>query len=754
MRVRQYVLAAVLVIGFWAVCSTSASASDVRGKQPLISNVTVSDVTSSSAAVSWLSSVEADSQVRYGVTTAYDSVSSLDATLTRSHTQVLSGLTANSVYHFSVVSRTEAGAVYEAGDFTLATAPVILEDMISDLDVPEIGPTSVVLTWTTATPANSMVDFGLTIPYDQVSELSPKFVTRHTVELSGLSPSTTYHCRVRSTDTSGRLGLSMDLMFSTSSIAPSSAFSQVHIFPIGYTSATITWKTAQPLATRVAYGLTSDYGSATALDSSVTQYHRQTLTGLTPNTLYHFRLESGVGASQPYLSEDHTFTTMQIRRFYPRFGPEANSFTGVAVTNLDSNDAHLDFTAFTATGAEVAADGLTNPAARNEQAGNQLASLQGALFGAGVGESWPLGWASVDSSTPQIAGFFLTFNKSLSFIDGAELASQPVRSFILPETGSQDYTTVVVANPNPVETPLTLTLVKTNGTVRGSVQTSIPAYGTYSADLITATFAGADADPSDYVRAVSTNGVIPYEFFGNVSKDVAVLSGQDVGRGGHTLYAPQYVVGGSWTSTLSIVNLESNSGLVTLQLVGDDGTQIGATKTVPILRYGKLYVSGTDFFLDSPPTERIQGYVRVTSNEVTLSGSVTFSDALNGSFITALPLTSTLQQSVVLSHVASNSTFFTGLAILNPNSADATVTIELYTAEGKREGVTVQVLSGGHRISRLLPEFFTALVGSDRSSGYVKVTADKGIICFGLFGTNSLSVLSAIPAQPGQLPTK
>jgi len=244
--------------------------------------------------------------------------------------------------------------------------------------------------------------------------------------------------------------------------------------------------------------------------------------------------------------------------------------------------------------------------------------------------------------------------------------------------------------------------------------------------------------------------LLSYEFFGNFSKDVAVLAGQDLNASGGTLYSPQYVVGGPWNSTLSVVNLDSAPGTVSFALIGDNGTQIGATQTVAISGNGKIYVSDPAFFLGSAPTQVTSGYVQVTSNNVRLSGSVVFSDAINGTFTAALPLVSTLQQSEVLSHVASSSTFFTGLAILNPNGTDANVTIEIHTAAGQLDSSVTQVVPAGNRVSKLLTEFFPALVGQDRSSGYIVVKADKGLACFGLFGTNTLSAISAIPTQSVQ----
>jgi hypothetical protein len=76
------------------------------------------------------------------------------------------------------------------------------------------------------------------------------------------------------------------------------------------------------------------------------------------------------------------------------------------------------------------------------------------------------------------------------------------------------------------------------------------------------------------------------------------------------------------------------------------------------------------------------------------------------------------------------------------------VEIDLYDSSGQLQGTVTRSIGGGQRTSGLLTEYFPALVGQDRHSGYIKISADQSIACFGIFGTSSLSVLSAIPAQP------
>ena len=72
------------------------------GSLPVIINVTVTGITSTSATVNWLTSSPADSQVAYGTTSSYGSLTVLDPTLVTSHSQTLTGLTPNTTIHYQV----------------------------------------------------------------------------------------------------------------------------------------------------------------------------------------------------------------------------------------------------------------------------------------------------------------------------------------------------------------------------------------------------------------------------------------------------------------------------------------------------------------------------------------------------------------------------------------------------------------------------------------------------------------------------
>jgi hypothetical protein len=88
---------------------------------PTISQVQVSDITDTSAVITWTTNEPSDSQVQYGLTTSYGSTTPLDATLVVSHQQAISSLTPDTLYHFRARSRDAAGNLGNSTDLTFTT---------------------------------------------------------------------------------------------------------------------------------------------------------------------------------------------------------------------------------------------------------------------------------------------------------------------------------------------------------------------------------------------------------------------------------------------------------------------------------------------------------------------------------------------------------------------------------------------------------------------------------------------------------
>jgi type VI protein secretion system component Hcp len=177
---------------------------------PVISAVTSTGVTSTGATINWTTNEASDSQVQYrvqGTTTWLNTA--LNTTLVTSHSAVLSGLNASTVYEYQVKSKDAAGNL--ATEATISnlttltpadtTAPVI--SAVASSSVTTGGAT---INWATNEASDSQVQYRVQGTTNWLNTtLNAALVTSHSVVLSGLNASTVYEYQVKSKDQAGNL---------------------------------------------------------------------------------------------------------------------------------------------------------------------------------------------------------------------------------------------------------------------------------------------------------------------------------------------------------------------------------------------------------------------------------------------------------------------------------------------------------------------------------------------------------------------
>lgn len=127
----------------------------------------------------------------------------------------------NGTHTLTAVARDAAGNAS-------TSAPVIVTVANSDTAVPvislvstsNISSSGATIVWTTDEASDSQVEYGPTTAYGSSTLLNTTLVTSHSVALSGLSPTTLYHYRVKSRDAAGNLAISGDFMFTTLATVP------------------------------------------------------------------------------------------------------------------------------------------------------------------------------------------------------------------------------------------------------------------------------------------------------------------------------------------------------------------------------------------------------------------------------------------------------------------------------------------------------------------------------------------------------
>ena len=180
--------------------------------------------------------------------------------------------------------------------------------------------TTATIVWTTDEPATSVVEFGETT-YTRSSSLS-SYVTNHSVTLTLLKDATLYHFRVGSTDAAGNGPRnSSDSTFTTDAtpdtIAPV-VISPPVVTGTTDTTATIVWQTDETGNSQVRYdtvaGSWETLGTTFTSAAMVTQ-HSVTLTGLTVNQTYYFRVgstDTAGNAPNPVYTTDNNPTNTAL----------------------------------------------------------------------------------------------------------------------------------------------------------------------------------------------------------------------------------------------------------------------------------------------------------------------------------------------------------------------------------------------------------------------------------------------------------
>jgi RHS repeat-associated protein len=187
---------------------------------PVITNVTAGSITTTGATITWTTNENSDSQVEYGTSTAYGQTTTLSTALITAHSQGLSGLNPATVYHYRVRSKDGAGNLAVSGDFSFTTGSGDTNPpVITNVTAGSITTTGATITWTTNENSDSQVEYGTSTAYGQTTTLSTALITAHSQGLSGLSPATVYHYRVRSKDGAGNLAVSGDFSFTTPVVA-------------------------------------------------------------------------------------------------------------------------------------------------------------------------------------------------------------------------------------------------------------------------------------------------------------------------------------------------------------------------------------------------------------------------------------------------------------------------------------------------------------------------------------------------------
>jgi hypothetical protein len=109
----------------WVLRMTPAAGGGGGGSAaPVISAIAANSISTIAATITWTTDVGGTSQVEYGSSTSYGTLTTLNGSLLTAHAVVLTGLSSNTLYHYRVHSKNASGVEAISGDMAFATSSV------------------------------------------------------------------------------------------------------------------------------------------------------------------------------------------------------------------------------------------------------------------------------------------------------------------------------------------------------------------------------------------------------------------------------------------------------------------------------------------------------------------------------------------------------------------------------------------------------------------------------------------------------
>lgn len=185
--------------------------------------------------------------------------------------------------------------------------------VISNLNVGNITVNGANITWNIDRAALCDLKYGMDVLYASSTISGSGYATAYSVDITGLSTSTTYHYIVNCTDSTNLPATTGDNNFTTLATPPPPqplVISGVDAASITNTSADIIWNTDRPALCSMHWGINTDYTGGASTEVAYSTSHSSPLSGLAANTTYHYIIDCHDSSNISASSGDNNFRTL------------------------------------------------------------------------------------------------------------------------------------------------------------------------------------------------------------------------------------------------------------------------------------------------------------------------------------------------------------------------------------------------------------------------------------------------------------
>lgn len=450
-------------------------------------------------------------------------------------------------------------------------------------------------------------------------------------------------------------------------------------------------------------------------------------------------------AASPWY-EVEVVQSFSVRQVLPGFGMDWNGFWGVAVANLSSEDEQLRFV--------YHAGGSSEDRLVLLPAGGQTAALAGEWF---YGGPAPNSWLEVFGSTDEVVSFALFGRPDLSCMDGFPSVAPREAPLYLTRVlegpgvfrGLDAVTHVVVVNAGAVDTVVELVLRELDdGWAGPSREVASRRLVVGRRDAVAGTireFFGKNVRSGMIEIRSEGGGLLAAVALTEVPATGACWSQVATEGTSEALISTQMVSLQEMFSSVRLWNVSDELRTVTVHARDPSGKDLAPPISVELPGRGGIAADVDTLFrgLHTNGAEWV-GYLTVEgSGADRVVGDVLFGTR-DGRSAALVPLQRSPARRLVFGHVASQpGRFFTGLALVNPNSARVDTEIRFCRPTGEVVDTVALALEPGARVAHLVGEWSQA--AAELFGGYVEVRGTLPLVADELFGTYDLGLLAGVP---------